>query len=64
MIYQEINLCQIKKNGETISINDVIYQVQKESIIIPSTHISSLQEGELTEAGRMEGEVIILKRRA
>jgi len=53
-----------KKNGETISINDVIYQVQKESIIIPSTHISSLQEGELTEAGRMEGEVIILKRRA
>jgi len=54
----------IKKDGETVSINDVIYQLQKETIIIPSIHISSLQEGEVTEAGRMEGEVIILKRKA
>lgn len=50
-------------NGKTIDLNDSEFRFCKEVIIVPTVHISSLQEFEIAVSGKFEKEVIIFKRK-
>lgn len=52
----------IKTIDKNVKINNLNYKTYKESIVLPTDHISSLQEGEITVTEKTVEKIIVLKR--
>jgi len=50
-----------KTAAETISVNNIQYQLNKELIVIPSNNISNFREGEISTSGKLTEEIVMLK---